>query len=78
MDLKRLKTFVTVAEHGTVSQAAEVLHITQPALSRQISTLEQDIGFPLFDRVGRHLVLTARGEQLLGECRRRCTDLLDR
>jgi DNA-binding transcriptional LysR family regulator len=69
VDLKRLKTFVTVAEHGTVSQAAELLHITQPALSRQISSLEEEIGFPLFDRVGRHLVLTARGEQLLGECR---------
>ena len=69
MDLKRLKTFVTIAEHGTVSQAAEVLHITQPALSRQISTLEEEIGFPLFDRVGRHLVLTAQGEQLLGDCR---------
>ena len=38
MDLKRLSTFVAVAEHGTVSKAAAVLHITQPALSRQISS----------------------------------------
>jgi len=36
MDLKRLRTFVTVAERGTVSSAAETLHITQPALSRQL------------------------------------------
>ena len=69
MDLKRLSTFVTVAEHGTVSKAAQVLHVTQPALSRQIGGLEQELGFKLFDRVGRRLLLTPRGEQFLGECR---------
>ncbi|MET0632407.1 MAG: LysR family transcriptional regulator [Xanthobacteraceae bacterium] len=69
MDLRRLKTFVTVAEHGTVSKAAEVLHITQPALSRQIGGLEQELGFELFQRAGRRLLLTPRGEQLLGDCR---------
>jgi DNA-binding transcriptional LysR family regulator len=69
MDLKRLRTFVTVAEHGTVSKAAEVLCITQPALSRRISALEQDLGFELFARVGRRVQLTVRGDQLLGDCR---------
>jgi DNA-binding transcriptional LysR family regulator len=69
MDLKRLKTFVAVAEHGTVSLAAQVLRITQPALSRQISGLERELGTKLFARVGRRLVLTTAGEQLLGECR---------
>ena len=69
MDLRRLKTFVTVAEHGTVSKAADVLHITQPALSRQINGLEQELGFELFQRAGRRLLLTPRGEQLLGDCR---------
>ena len=69
MDLKRLRTFVAVAEHGTVSKAAAVLNITQPALSRQISALEHDFGFELFERSGRCLVLTPRGEQLLGSCR---------
>jgi DNA-binding transcriptional LysR family regulator len=69
MDLRRLKTFVTVAEHGTVSKAAELLRITQPALSRQIGTLEHELGFKLFERVGRRLVLTPHGEQLLGDCR---------
>jgi len=49
MDLKRLRTFLAVAEHGTVSKAAEVLHITQPALSRQISSLEHEFGFELFE-----------------------------
>jgi len=45
------------------------LHISQSALSRQISDLEQEFGFRLFDRVGRRLMLTAIGEQLLGDCR---------
>ena len=70
MDLKRLSTFVSVAEHGTVSKAALVLHITQPALSRQIGSLEQDLGFKLFERIGRRLLLTPRGEQFLGDCRK--------
>jgi DNA-binding transcriptional LysR family regulator len=70
MDLKRLRTFVTVAELGTVSRAALHLHISQPALSRQISDLEQEFSLTLFDRVGRRLMLTAVGEQVLDDCRR--------
>jgi DNA-binding transcriptional LysR family regulator len=69
MDLRRTRTFVTVAELGTVSKAARQLRIAQPALSRQIRDLEQELGFRLFDRVGRHLVLTSEGEQFLGDCR---------
>jgi LysR family nitrogen assimilation transcriptional regulator len=69
MDLKRLRTFVAVAELGTVSRAALGLRISQSALSRQIIDLEQEFGFKLFDRVGRRLKLTAIGEQLLGDCR---------
>src|SRR5262245_48301238 len=69
MDLKRLRTFVVVAELGTVSRAALSLRISQSALSRQISDLEQEFGFKLFDRIGRRLMLTAVGEQLLGDCR---------
>ena len=68
MELKLLKAFVGIAEHGTVSKAAELLHITQPALSRQIRSLEQQAGFELFERVGRGLSLTPRGTQLLAEC----------
>src|ERR1041384_2343149 len=69
MDLKRLKTFVTVADLGTVSKAALRLRVSQSALSRQISDLEYECGFKLFDRIGRRLFLTTRGEQLLGDCR---------
>jgi len=69
MELRRLRTFVTVAELGTVSKAAVRLRITQPALSRQIIDLQNELRLRLFDRVGRGLVLTAEGEQFLGYCR---------
>ena len=69
MDVKRLRTFVTVVDLGTVSKAALRLRISQSALSRQISDLEYECGFKLFDRVGRRLFLTTRGEQVLGDCR---------
>lgn len=69
MDLRHLRTFVTVAELGTVSKAALRLRIAQPALSRQIWDLERELGLKLFDRVGRRVVLSGQGEQLLGNCR---------
>jgi DNA-binding transcriptional LysR family regulator len=69
MDLRHVRTFVTVAELGTVSKAAERLHVAQPALSRQIALLEEELGLRLFDRVGRRLLLTSEGEQMLKDCR---------
>lgn len=69
MDLKHLRTFVAVAEDGTVSRAATRLRIAQPALSRQIIDLEAELGITLFDRVGHRLRLTREGEQLLGRSR---------
>lgn len=69
MDLRRVRTFVTVADLGSVSRAAVRLRIAQPALSRQLGELEQELGLKLFDRIGRRLVLTGEGEQLLTECR---------
>ena len=69
MDLRRLRTFITVAEQGTVSKASEVLRIAQPALSRQIRDLEAELGIRLFDRIRRRLVLTGEGERILGDSR---------
>jgi len=69
MDLRHIRTFVTVAELGTVSGAASRLHVAQPALSRQIANLEDELGVRLFDRVGRRLLLTGEGDQLLSDCR---------
>jgi DNA-binding transcriptional LysR family regulator len=68
MNLRHARTFATVAELGTVSKAAERLRIAQPALSRQISAFEHELGLKLFDRVGSRLVLTSEGEQVLGDC----------
>jgi DNA-binding transcriptional LysR family regulator len=69
MDLRHLRTFVAIAEDGTVSKASLRLRIAQPALSRQIRDLEEELGVSLFDRVRRRLVLTGEGEQLLHDCR---------
>lgn len=69
MDLRHLRTFVTVAEQGTVSKASLRLQVAQPALSRRINDLEEELGVRLFDRVRRRLVLTGEGDQLLGHCR---------
>ena len=69
MDLRQLNTFAAIVEHGTVSRAALRLHTAQPALSRQLGALEEELGVKLFDRIRRRLVLTAEGEQLLGDCR---------
>jgi DNA-binding transcriptional LysR family regulator len=69
MDLKRLQTFVAVAEQGSVSGAAERLRVTQPALSRQIRDLQRDLGVALFRLVGRRLLLTGEGEEFLVHCR---------
>src|ERR1044072_4766617 len=69
MDIKRLRTFVTVADLGTVSKAALRPRTPQPALSAQLPDLENECGFRLFARIGRRLFLTTRGEQLLGDCR---------
>ena len=69
MDLRHARTFVTVAELGAVSKAALRLRIAQPALSRQLMDLEHELGLRLFDRIGRRLLLTGEGEQLLSGCR---------
>jgi LysR family nitrogen assimilation transcriptional regulator len=69
MDLRYLRTFIAVVEQGTVSKASLHLRIAQPALSRQINVLEDELGVKLFDRVRRRLVLTGEGEQLLAHSR---------
>jgi DNA-binding transcriptional LysR family regulator len=69
VDLRHLRTFVAVFEDGTVSKASLRLRTAQPALSRQIRDLEEELGVRLFDRVRRRLVLTGEGEQLLNDCR---------
>ncbi len=70
MDLRHLRYFVAVAERGNVSRAASALHVSQPALSRQIHDLEAELEVALFERAGRGLRLTGAGEDLLAHARR--------
>jgi LysR family transcriptional regulator, nitrogen assimilation regulatory protein len=75
MDLKQIKAFLTVAETGHVTRAAEILHLVQPAVSRQLKLLEEDIGVPLFDRQRQGMVLTEAGKSFIGYARRAMLEL---
>ncbi|MEL6436749.1 MAG: LysR family transcriptional regulator [Pseudomonadota bacterium] len=66
LDWDKLRVFHAAANAGSFTGAAEALHISQSAVSRQISALESEIGVALFNRHARGLVLTEQGEQLLG------------
>ncbi|NYT44793.1 LysR family transcriptional regulator [Alcaligenaceae bacterium] len=70
MELRHLRYFITVAEYGNVRVASNHLHISQPAVSRQIHDLEDELSVQLFDRTTRGLRLTKAGEQYLLEVRR--------
>lgn len=64
MDLRRLRYFLAVADHGSMAKAADVLDVAQPTLSQQIRALERDLGSVLFDRTGRGMQLTEAGRVL--------------
>ena len=65
MDIQALTAFISVAEHKSFSLAAEQLHLTQPAISKRIKGLEEQLNSPLFDRHNRSLSLTDTGHSLL-------------
>lgn len=65
MDFTQLKYFMVMAELEHMTKAAEVLHIAQPALSRALKTLEDELGVQLFDRVGKTILLNDSGHILL-------------
>lgn len=69
LDLNLLRVFVVVAEAGSVTEAAQRLYLTQPAISAALRRLSERVGAPLFARAGRGLQLTARGDQLLRAAR---------
>lgn len=74
MELRHLRYFAAVAAHGSFSRAAHNLHLTQPALSRQVKDLEEELGVPLFRRGQNSVTLTDAGEGFYEEAR----DLLAR
>lgn len=65
MDLATLNAFIAIAELGSFSEAAERLFLTQPAVSKRIASLEQQLNVRLFDRLGREVSLTEAGRALL-------------
>lgn len=69
MELRHLRYFVAVASHGSFNRAAEILHITQPPLSRQVKDLEEHLGVPLLIRGTNSLKLTEAGELFYEEAR---------
>ena len=74
MDTRKLKHFVALAEHGSFHRAAEVVHLSQSALSRSIQALEEELGVILFDRNGKGSRITPAGTVLLGNARRLLLD----
>lgn len=75
MDLKQLTALVTVAEVGSVTRAARLLHLVQPAVTRQIRTLEDEVGVELFTRTRDGMVLTPAGATMVERARRAILEL---
>ena len=62
MDLSKLQTFLVIAREKNMTRAANQLHLTQPAVSAQLSKLEESVGQLLFDRTPKGMLLTEAGE----------------
>lgn len=77
MELQQLRYFMRVAQVESVSKAAKSLHISQPALSKSIIKLEQELGNDLFDRLGKRICLNERGREFLGGVERALRELGD-
>lgn len=79
--LQQLRLFNAVGQHKSITRAAEDVHLTQPAVSIQVKRLEERVGMPLFEQVGKTLHLTVAGEEVHAACRdvlRRLEDLESR
>ena len=77
MDIQTIEAFVRVSETGSFSRAAENLHITQPAVSKRVSALEQELSTKLFDRIGKQVQLTEAGRAFLPGCYRILKEIED-
>ena len=70
LDLAHIRSFLAIVRYGGYHRAAEALHLTQPAVSRHMRRLEEQLGEPLFAKRGRGVELTPFGEQAAVEARR--------
>jgi len=77
MDINALKAFLAVAETASFSVAAEQLHLTQPAVSKRVAALEEELNTRLFDRISRKISLTEAGRQLLPRAQQMIYELED-
>jgi DNA-binding transcriptional LysR family regulator len=75
VEIKQLTALVTVAEVGSVTKAARLLRLVQPAVTRQIRLLEDEVGVPLFERTRQGMVPTEAGRQLVERARRALAEL---
>jgi DNA-binding transcriptional LysR family regulator len=64
LSLRQLRVFETVARHLSYTRAAEELHLSQPAVSMQVRQLEEEVGLPLFERLGKRILLTEAGREV--------------
>ena len=77
VDLLRIETFLHAAEHLNFSEAARILHLSQPTVSHHIKNLEQELGLELFEREGASISLTEAGRLLLPWARRMLRDSIE-
>lgn len=77
LSFRQLRVFLEVAQQGSVTRAAEALHLTPPAVSMQIKEIESQVGLQLFDRVGRTLSLSTAGEYFVVHAKRLLAALRD-
>src|SRR5450830_783958 len=77
LSFRQLRVFLEVAQQGSVTRAAEALHLTPPAVSMQIKEIESQVGLSLFDRVGRTLSLSSAGEYFVVHAKRMLAALRD-
>jgi DNA-binding transcriptional LysR family regulator len=75
MDARQLEYFLAIVDHDGFGRAAQHLHIAQPSLSQSIANLERELGIPLFHRIGRGVVLSAAGRELIEPARQVLRDL---
>jgi LysR family transcriptional regulator, low CO2-responsive transcriptional regulator len=83
VSLRQLRVFEAVARHNSYTRAAEELHLSQPAVSMQVRQLEDEIGLPLFERLGKQVVVTEAGREVfhysraIGQSLREMEELLE-